>query len=123
MDELRDILRQVRRIELRARQAVAGVGAGAYRSRFKGQGMEFDEVREYTPGDDVRMIDWNVTARSGRPYVKRYQEERDLIVNVLVDASNSMRFGAIPGISPRSKMISAAEAAATIAVTAMKNND
>ena len=85
--------------------------------------MEFDEVREYTPGDDVRLIDWNVTARSGRPYVKRYQEERDLIVNVLVDCSNSMRFGAIPGFSERTKMLCAAEAAATIAVTAMNNND
>lgn len=123
MDDLRDILRQVRRIEIRARQAVAGIGAGSYRSRFKGQGMEFDEVREYVPGDDVRMIDWNVTARSGRPYIKRYIEERDLTVNVLVDCSGSMAFGAIPGLSHRSKMLCAAEAAAVISVTAMSNND
>jgi uncharacterized protein (DUF58 family) len=85
--------------------------------------MAFEEVREYTPGDDVRMIDWNVTARAGHPFVKVFREERELTVFLLVDVSGSMRFGAIPGVSPRAKLALAAEAAATVAVTALRNQD
>lgn len=127
-DELKDILRQVKRIELRTRQAMNDLTAGAYKSRFRGQGMEFEEVREYVPGDDVRTIDWNVSARANKPFVKVFREERELTVMLLVDLSGSMQFGAIPGLpgaagNPRSKMSAAAEAAAVIAITAMQNKD
>ena len=91
----RDILQQVRRIHLRTSRLVDDVLAGAYHSTFKGRGMEFDEVREYTPGDEVRSIDWNVTARRGQPYVKRYVEERELTVMLLVDLSASGQFGSV----------------------------
>ncbi len=121
--DLKDILRQVKRIELRTNRMVSSLAAGRYRSAFRGQGMEFDEVREYTPGDDIRTIDWNVTARAGRPYVKVYREERELTTMLLVDVSASMRFGAIPGISPRAKIALAAEAAAVVGVTALRNHD
>ena len=84
---------QVRRLEIRARQAMEAGMAGRYRSAFKGRGLEFDEVREYRSGDDVRTIDWNVTARTGDLHVKRYHEERDLTVLLLVDLSASTRFG------------------------------
>ena len=117
------ILAQVRRIELRTERMVSSLTAGRYRSAFKGTGMEFDEVREYAAGDDVRAIDWNVTARAGKPYVKVFREERELSVILLVDQSGSMRFGAIPGISPRAKLALAAEAAAVVGVTALKNGD
>jgi len=120
---LKDVLRQVKRIELRTERLVSSLAAGRYRSAFKGQGLEFDEVREYTPGDDVRTIDWNVTARAGRPYVKVFREERELTTMLLVDVSGSMRFGAIPAISPRAKLALAAEAAAVVAVTALRNHD
>ena len=120
---LADILRQVRRIELRTRRMVASLTGGGYRSAFRGTGLEFEEVREYTPGDDVRAIDWNVTARAGRPYVKVFREERELTILLLVDVSGSMRFGAIPGISPRAKLALAAEAAAVVAVSALRNRD
>lgn len=123
MSNLADILRTVRRLELRTRRVVDSLAAGQYRSRFKGQGMEFEEVREYTEGDDIRQIDWNVTARAGRAYVKTFREERDLSVMLLVDVSGSMRFGALPGLSPRSKLSAAAEAAAVVGVTALRNND
>ncbi|MCK6491061.1 MAG: DUF58 domain-containing protein [Planctomycetes bacterium] len=123
MPDLSDILRQVRRIELRTERLVSSLAAGRYRSAFRGQGMEFDEVREYAAGDDVRAIDWNVTARAGRPYVKVFREERELTVLLLVDVSGSMRFGAIPGISPRAKLALAAEAAAVVGVTALRNGD
>jgi uncharacterized protein (DUF58 family) len=123
MQDLADILRQVRRIELRTERLVSSLAAGRYRSAFRGQGMEFDEVREYSPGDDVRAIDWNVTARAGRPYVKVFREERELTVLLLVDVSGSMRFGAIPGLSPRAKLALAAEAAAVVGVTALRNGD
>ncbi len=121
--DISDILRQVRRIELRTQRLVSSLAAGRYRSAFRGQGMEFDEVREYTAGDDVRSIDWNVTARAGRPYVKVFREERELTVLLLVDVSGSMRFGAIPGISPRAKLALAAEAAAVVGITALRNGD
>ena len=123
MTDVADILRQVRRIELRTERLVSSLAAGRYRSAFRGQGMEFDEVREYTSGDDVRAIDWNVTARAGRPYIKVFREERELTVQLLVDVSGSMRFGAIPGISPRAKLALAAEAAAVVGVTALRNGD
>jgi len=123
MPDVADILRQVRRIELRTQRLVSALAAGRYRSAFRGQGMEFDEVREYTSGDDVRAIDWNVTARAGKPYIKVFREERELTVLLLVDISGSMRFGAIPGVSPRAKLALAAEAAAVVGVTALRNGD
>ena len=117
------ILAQVRRIEIRTERLVSSLTAGRFRSAFKGTGMEFDEVREYTVGDDVRSIDWNVTARAGKPFVKVFREERELSVVLAVDVSGSMRFGAIPGVSPRAKLALAAEAAAVVGVTALKNGD
>jgi uncharacterized protein (DUF58 family) len=121
--QVAEILRQVRRIELRTERLVSSLAAGRYRSAFRGTGMEFDEVREYAAGDDVRAIDWNVTARAGKPYVKVFREERELTVLLLVDVSGSMRFGAIPGLSSRSKLALAAEAAAVVGVTALRNGD
>ena len=119
MTDLSELLRNVRRLEIRTRRMVDSLAAGQYRSRFKGQGMEFEEVREYAEGDDIRHIDWNVTARAGRAYIKTFREERDLSVMVLVDVSGSMRFG----VSGRSKLTAAAEAAAVLGVTALRNND
>src|SRR5512145_2133039 len=89
----RDLRRQVRRLQLRARRAVADLLGGEYRSVFKGTGVAFEEVREYQPGDDVRAIDWNVTARMGHPFIKRYAEERELTVLLMVDWSASQEFG------------------------------
>src|ERR1044072_1254885 len=88
-----EVLRQVKLIELKTRGLVNTLFTGEYRSVFKGQGMEFSEVREYQPGDEVRSIDWNVTARMRRPFVKRYIEERELTVMLVVDVSGSERFG------------------------------
>lgn len=122
--DLAELLRQVKRLELRTERLVNDLAAGSYHSCFKGQGMEFEEVREYSPGDDVRHIDWNVTARSGgRAYIKVFREERDLTVQLLVDISGSMRFGRIPGLSARAKLACAAEAAGIVAVTALRNHD
>lgn len=98
---------------------VQDVLAGQYESVFKGQGMEFDEVREYQPGDDIRTIDWNVTARTGRPFVKKFVEERELTVMLMVDLSGSLRFGTVE----RSKAELAAEICAVIAFSAIANND
>ena len=89
----REVLRKVRRIELRTRRLVDESLAGSYHSVFKGRGMEFAEVREYEPGDDVRTIDWNVSAKMGHPFVKKFTEERELTVVLVVDASASGRFG------------------------------
>src|SRR6202049_4789842 len=89
----REVLRQIRRLQLKARRAVEDILGGEYHSVFKGAGMAFEEVREYQPGDDVRSIDWNVTARMGHPFVKRFVEERELTVIILVDGSASQRFG------------------------------
>jgi len=114
-----DILRQVKRIELRTRGLVNSRFVGEYHSVFKGQGMEFSEVREYQPGDEVRTIDWNVSARMRRLFVKRYVEERELTVLLLVDCSGSSRFGT--GV--RDKQAMAAELAAVLALTATRNND
>jgi uncharacterized protein (DUF58 family) len=114
-----EILRQVKLIELRTRGLVNSVFTGEYRSVFKGQGMEFSEVREYQPGDEVRTIDWNVTARMGRPFVKRYVEERELTVMLAVDLSGSERFGTVN----RFKSELASELAAVLAMSAVRNND
>lgn len=121
--DLKQILASVRRIELRTKKMVSNLAAGSYRSAFKGTGLEFDDVREYEPGDDIRHIDWNVTARAGKAFVKVYREERELSIVILVDGSGSMRFGAIPGISDRNKQALAAEATAVIAINAMRNRD
>ena len=115
----RDILQQVRRIHIRTRRLVDEVLAGAYHSTFKGRGMEFDEVREYMPGDEVRTIDWNVTARRGQPYVKRYVEERELTVMLLVDLSASGQFGSVL----RLKTEIATELCAVLAWSAIRNHD
>jgi len=114
-----EILRQVKLIELRTRGLVNSVFTGEYRSVFKGQGMEFSEVREYQPGDEVRSIDWNVTARMSRPFVKRYIEERELTVMLVVDLSGSERFGTVR----RFKSELASELAAVLAMSAVRNND
>ena len=114
-----EIMRQVRLLELRTRGLVNSLFSGEYRSVFKGQGMEFAEVREYQPGDEVRSIDWNVTARMQRPYVKRYIEERELTVMLAVDVSGSERFGT----RRRFKSELASELAAVIAMSAIRNND
>ena len=114
-----ELLKKVRRIEIVARRMVDDLFGGEYHSVFRGRGMEFDEVREYQPGDDVRTIDWNVTARSGTAFVKRYREERELTVLFLVDVSASQGFGS----QQRSKLETAAEAAALLMVSALKNGD
>lgn len=115
----REVLRQVKLIELRTRGLVNTLFSGEYQSVFKGQGMEFSEVREYAPGDEYRMIDWNVSARMGHPYVKKYSEERELTVLFAVDLSGSEQFGT----RGRFKADVAAEIAAVIAMAAIKNND
>src|SRR5215218_5051790 len=89
----REVLRQIRRLQLRARRAVEDLLGGEYHSVFKGSGIVFEEVRAYQPGDDIRSIDWNVTARMGQPFVKRFVEERELTVVLAVDASGSQEFG------------------------------
>jgi uncharacterized protein (DUF58 family) len=115
----REVLRQVRRIEIVTNRLVNEALAGRYASSFKGRGIEFDEVREYQPGDEVRLIDWNVTARTGRPYIKRFVEERELSVLFLVDLSRSMAFGS----SRQMKQRLAAELCAVLAFSAIKNQD
>jgi uncharacterized protein (DUF58 family) len=114
-----EVLRQVRRIELRTRGLVNSRFSGEYHSVFKGQGIEFAEVREYLPGDEVRTIDWNVTARLGHPYVKRYVEERELTVLLVVDLSGSLQWGS----RRQQKAELVAEVAATLAMSAIRNND
>jgi uncharacterized protein (DUF58 family) len=114
-----EVLRQVKLLELRTRGLVNSLFTGEYRSVFKGQGMEFAEVREYQAGDEVRSIDWNVTARMQRPYVKRYIEERELTVMLAVDVSGSERFGT----RRRFKSELASELAAVLAMSAIRNND
>src|SRR6266481_1659872 len=89
----REVLRQIRRLQLKARRAVEDLLGGEYRSDIKGTGIAFEEVREYQPGDDVRAIDWNVTARMGHPFIKRYIEERELTVLLVIDWSGSQFFG------------------------------
>jgi uncharacterized protein (DUF58 family) len=115
----REQLKAVRKIEIRTSHLVSDLFAGQYQSAFKGRGMEFAEVRQYMPGDEVRTIDWNVTARTGIPHVKRYVEERELTVMLLVDASASTRFGSVRQF----KQELAAELAALFAFSAIRNND
>jgi len=115
----REILREVRRIRIRTSRVVSDVLAGGYRSVFRGRGMEFDEVRPYMVGDDVRTIDWNVTARTGEPHVKRFVEERQLTVMLMVDVSGSLGVGS----AERTKERLAAEVAGAIAGSAVSGND
>src|SRR5947199_5969356 len=119
MESTRDILKKIRRIELKTRRLVSTAFAGQYRSVFKGHGMEFEEVREYLPGDEVRAIDWNVTARFGHPYIKKFREERELTVMLVVDVSASGQFGSVR----QTKNELAAELAAVLAFSAIRNND
>ncbi|MCD6309672.1 MAG: DUF58 domain-containing protein [Candidatus Eremiobacteraeota bacterium] len=113
------IAEKIRLIEIQSKKQVHEVFSGAYKSVFKGRGIEFFEVREYLPGDDVRLIDWNVTARMGRPYVKLFQEERQLTVMLMVDLSGSGRFGS----GKISKNELACQVAAVFAFSALRNND
>lgn len=115
----RELLRAVRRIEISTRRLIDEVMGGAYHSSFKGQGMEFAEVREYVPGDDVRAIDWNVTARMGRPHIKQFVEERELSVVLAVDVSASGSFGS----ESRSKSDAMATLGALLAFSAARNGD
>ena len=117
--ETAELLKKVRKIEIKARGLSANVFAGQYHSAFKGRGMAFSEVREYQYGDDVRDIDWNVTARFHRPYVKVFEEERELTVMLLIDVSGSLDFGT----KRRMKRDMVTEIAATIAFSAIQNND
>jgi len=114
-----ELMRKVRQLQITTGRAVNEVFAGAYSSAFKGRGMEFAEVREYEPGDDVRTIDWNVTARSGAPYVKRFVEERELTIMLVVDVSASGAFGSVE----RVKSETAAELCAVLAFAAIRSND
>ena len=114
-----ELLKRVRKIEIKARKLSRNIFAGEYHSQFKGRGMAFSEVREYQPGDDVRSIDWNVTARLNKPYVKVFEEERELTVMLLVDVSGSRHFGTISQM--KRDMI--AEVAATLAFSTIANND
>ena len=115
----REILKKVRQIEIRTNREVTDVLGGQYHSVFKGHGMEFEEVREYLPGDEVRSIDWNVTARLGHPFVKKFKEERELTVMLVVDVSASGQFGSVR----QTKNELAAELAAVLAFSAIRNND
>jgi uncharacterized protein (DUF58 family) len=123
VDSAKEILKKIRRLELRTRGVVRDAFAGQYRSVFKGRGMNFEEVREYAPGDEVRSIDWNVTARLGEirgdAYVKKFTEERELTVMLMVDVSASGAFGSVS----QSKRELAAEVAAVLAFSAIRNND
>jgi uncharacterized protein (DUF58 family) len=114
-----EVLKKVRRIQIITSAMVNDLFAGQYHSAFKGLGIEFEEVREYLPGDDVRTIDWNVTARTGRPFVKRFREERELTVVLLVDVSASQDFGTRAQL--KSELV--AELGATLAFSAIQNND
>jgi len=114
-----ELMHEVKRLQITARHAVTEVFAGEYSSAFKGRGMEFADVREYEPGDDVRTIDWNVTARVGRPFIKRFTEERELTIMLAVDLSGSERFGS----ERLRKQQVAAEVCAVVAFAAMRKND
>ncbi|HKQ48304.1 MAG TPA: DUF58 domain-containing protein [Phycisphaerae bacterium] len=115
----KELLKKVRRIHIRTSHVANDLFAGHYHSAFKGHGMEFEEVREYQPGDEIRRIDWNVTARQGKPFVKRFREERELTVMLVVDVSGSQDFGSAGQL----KRELAAEVGATLAFSAIKNND
>lgn len=115
----KDLLKTIRRIQIQTTHLATDLLAGAYKSAFRGKGIEFEEAREYQPGDEVRSLDWNVTARMGRPYVKSFREERELTVMLVVDVSASSRFGSVN----RSKGELIAEIGAVLAFSAIKNND
>ncbi len=115
----KELLKQVRQIEIRTKGLVNQVFSGEYHSVFKGMGMEFSEVREYQFGDDIRNIDWNVTARYGRPFIKVFEEERELTVMLMVDLSGSLMFGSVS----KTKQRVAVEVTAILAFSALKNND
>ena len=115
----KELLKQVRQIEIRTKGLVNQVFSGEYHSVFKGRGMEFSEVREYQFGDDIRNIDWNVTARLGHPFIKIFEEERELTVMLLVDLSGSLMFGTVE----KTKQQVAADLSAVLAFSALKNND
>lgn len=117
--QTKELLKQVRQIEIKTKGLVNQVFSGEYHSVFKGRGMEFSEVREYTFGDDVRNIDWNVTARFGHPFIKVFEEERELTVMLVVDLSGSLFFGTLE----KTKQQIAAELSAILAFSALKNND
>jgi len=119
MKDPREILKKVRQIEIRTRKMVTDAMAGHYNSVFKGQGMDFEDVRSYNPGDDIRSIDWNVTARMGDAYVKRFREERELTLMLVVDVSASGDFGS----QEESKREMMAEMASVVAFSAIRNND
>lgn len=114
-----ELLKKIRKIEIKTRGLSQNIFAGEYHSAFKGRGVIFSEVREYEPGDDVRDIDWNVTSRHNKPYVKVYEEERELTVMLLIDVSGSREFGAVGDF----KMEKMAEIAATLAFSSIQNND
>ena len=118
-DKITEMLKKVRQIEIRTNRQVSENLAGAYRSVFKGGGMDFEEAREYQPGDEIRSIDWNVTARTGKAHVKKYREERELTMMLAVDLSASGQFGS----GDSSKREIAAEIASTLAFSAARNND
>ena len=113
------VIKKIRRIHIKSRRTVSSIMAGQYRSVFRGSGMEFEEVREYAPGDEVKSIDWKVSARLGRPFVKRFREEREAIVILLIDMSASLNFGTFSGRT----LEKVAEAASVLAFSAIKNND
>ncbi len=115
----KEVLKNIRRIQITTSRMVMDVFAGQYHSVFKGKGMEFDEVREYQPGDEIRSIDWNVTARTGHPYIKKFVEERELTVMLILDMSASCFFGTVKQL----KMQLAAEICSVLAFSAIKNND
>ena len=117
--ETSELLKRVRQIEIKTRGLSSNIFAGQYHSAFKGRGMAFSEVREYQYGDDVRDIDWNVTARFDKPFVKVFEEERELTVMLLVDVSNSLDFGTVKQM--KKSMVT--EIAATLAFSAIQNND
>lgn len=114
-----EIIKKIKQIHFRSARRVDAMMAGQYKSVFRGSGIEFEEVREYSPGDEVKSIDWKVSARLGRPYIKRYREERELVVTLLVDMSASENFGTTENL----KRETAAEVAAVLAFSAIKNND
>ncbi|WP_022668141.1 DUF58 domain-containing protein [Desulfospira joergensenii] len=113
------IIKKIKRIHIKSRRTVSTIMAGQYRSVFRGSGIEFEEVREYSPGDEVKAIDWKVSARLGRPFIKLYREERESIVMLLIDMSASLNFGTFFG----QKLEKAAEVASVLAFNAIKNND
>ena len=115
----KEVLKKIRHIQITTSRMVTDVFAGQYQSVFKGRGMEFDEVREYQPGDDIKSIDWNVTARTGQPHVKKFVEERELTVMLLLDASESSHFGSVKQL----KSQLAAELCSVLAFSATRNND